>query len=189
MDVKEALEKVQAQLTDTRFEHTKRVVETAIKLAEIHGGSKEKVELAAALHDYAKYRSKPEMKMWIIDAYLPKDLLQFHHELWHGPVGAMLVKRELGIEDREILSAIHYHTTGKVNMTQLEKLVFLADYIEPGRNFPGVDEVRNIAREDLDKGCWLALKNTISFLMSKNQPIYPDTFFAYNDLTKVMKRK
>lgn len=74
------------------------------------------------------------------------------------------------------------HTTGKKHMSVLDKVVFLADYIEPGRNFPGVDEVRETAETDLDKACLLALKNTIVFLVGRGRTVYPDTFHAYNDL-------
>ena len=72
-------------------------------------------------------------------------------------------------------------------MTLLEKIIFLADYIEPGRKFPGVEEVRSLAKEDLDLAIIKALQNTVSFLLAKNQPVYPDTIYTYNDL--VMKRR
>ncbi|WP_138415669.1 bis(5'-nucleosyl)-tetraphosphatase (symmetrical) YqeK [Aquibacillus sediminis] len=187
MERNEALALVEPHLKAVRFEHTKRVVDTAINLAEQYGVDKQKAELAAVFHDYAKYRDKQEMQRWIEQEALPKDLLDFHHELWHGPVGALLVKREIGITDQSVLDAIRWHTTGRANMTPLEKVVFLADYIEPGRDFPGVGEVRDQAKQDLDRACWMALKNTITFLMSKDATIYPDTFHAYNDLLRVVE--
>ncbi|KGX93556.1 hypothetical protein N781_11040 [Pontibacillus halophilus JSM 076056 = DSM 19796] len=188
MERNEALALVKPHLKQERYEHTIRVMETAIQLAEMYGVDVHKTELAAIFHDYAKYRPVEEMKRWIQSSYLPKDLLHYHHELWHGPVGALLLERELGIEDQELLEAVHYHTTGRTHMTDLDKVIFLADYIEPGRKFPGLEQVREAAWEDLNKGCWMASKNTISFLMSKNQPIYPETFYAYNALTKQYKR-
>ena len=188
MDVVEALKIVKKALTIERYEHTERVVDTARKLANIYNEDMEKAEIAAALHDYAKYRDPNELKRWILrEKGLPKDLLQYHHELWHGPVGAYLLRVEHDVTTTSILDAITYHTTGRANMTTLDKIIFLADYIEPGRNFPGLEEVRNEAWKDLDKGCYLALKNTIMFLMNKNQPIYPNTFQAYNDLNKRIK--
>ena len=75
-----------------------------------------------------------------------------------------------------------YHTTGRTGMTLLEKIVYLADYIEPGRSFPGVDEVREMAKKSLDAAMIKAVRNTIVFLMNKKQAIYPDTFYTYNDL-------
>jgi len=187
MNREEALALVKPQLKQERYEHTVRVMETAIQLAQTYGVDEEKAELAAIFHDYAKYRPLEEMRRWIESTYLPKDLLHYHHELWHGPVGALLVEREIGINDREILDAIHYHTTGRAHMTQLDKVIFLADYIEPGRKFPGLEDVRQNSWEDLDYGCWMASKNTVFFLMSKSQPIYPETFHAYNAFTKKIK--
>ncbi|WP_087971738.1 bis(5'-nucleosyl)-tetraphosphatase (symmetrical) YqeK [Oceanobacillus rekensis] len=184
MEIDLAIEKVKPHLTDARFKHTLRVVDTAVKLAQTYHESAVKAELAAVFHDYAKYRPLREMEHWIKKSTLPKDLLKYHSELWHGPVGALLVEAEHGITDCEIQDAIHYHTTGRANMSKLDKVIFLADYIEPGRNFPGVEEVREMAELDLTKACWMASKNTISHLMGKNAAVYPDTFYAYNDLTR-----
>lgn len=182
MESKRALEIVQKQLKEERYLHTVGVVSTAIQLAKSYGIDEKKAELAAIFHDYAKYRPKEEMRSIIINEKMPSDLLEFHHELWHAPVGAYLVKTEVGIEDEEILLAIRSHTTGRPGMTDLEKVIFLADYIEPGRKFPGVEEARALANKDLNQALIFSLKNTIHFLMSKNQPIYPETFQTYNDL-------
>jgi len=183
MNRDEALLHVKPHLTEKRFEHTIRVADTALSLAEKYGVSKEQAELAAIFHDYAKYRPVAELRRWVESSYLPKDLLQYHHELWHGPVGSMLIELEYGIHDQDVKSAIYYHTTGRKDMSPLELVIFVADYIEPGRQFPGLDEVRQMAKLDLVKSAWMISRNTINFLMSKNQPIYPDTFYAYNDLT------
>ena len=78
------------------------------------------------------------MKQIILDGGGPLEVLNFHHELWHAPAGAALVKTEVGITDEDILSAIRFHTSGRPNMTLLEKVVYVADYIEPGRRFPGL---------------------------------------------------
>lgn len=186
MKVEEAKKLVKPHLTTARYEHTLRVAETAVQLAKRYAyeGSIEKVALAAIFHDYAKYRPLDEMKRWITESFLPKDLLDYHHELWHGPVGSILIDREYGINDPEIREAIYYHTTGRANMGKLEMIVFLADYIEPGRNFPGLDEVREMAQQDLVKACWMVSRNNIDYLMKQEVTIYPDTFHAYNDLTR-----
>ncbi|WP_018931526.1 bis(5'-nucleosyl)-tetraphosphatase (symmetrical) YqeK [Gracilibacillus lacisalsi] len=181
MQRKEALKIVEKQLTKKRYEHTVRVMETALELANHYDVDVKKIELAAIFHDYAKYRHPEEMKRWIIEEKLPQDLLDYHQELWHGPVGSKMIEREVGICDPEIQSAIYWHTTGKRYMSRMDQVIFIADYIEPGRDFPGVDEVRNIVFDDIDQACWMAARNTISFLMSKNQPIYPDTFQLYNE--------
>jgi len=187
MNADEAKRIVKPHLTNARYEHTLRVAATAVKLAKVYNESaeiREKIELAAIFHDYAKYRPLDEMKRWIKQSYLPKDLLDYHYELWHGPVAALLIEKEYGIRDKDIQLAIRYHTTGRANMSRFEMLLFIADYIEPGRSFPGVEEVRQMAKQDLVSACWMASRNTIQFLMSKGSTIYPDSFHAYNDLTR-----
>ncbi|MPQ24538.1 bis(5'-nucleosyl)-tetraphosphatase (symmetrical) YqeK [Bacillus paralicheniformis] len=182
MKREEALACVQEQLTEQRYIHTVGVMETAVKLAERFGADVKKAEIAAIFHDYAKFRPKEEMKQIILDGSGPLEVLDFHHELWHAPAGAALVKTEVGITDEDILSAIRFHTSGRPNMTLLEKVIYVADYIEPGRRFPGVEEVRTLAEEDLDLALIQALKNTITFLISKSQAVYPETVATYNAL-------
>lgn len=182
MEREKALNIVKKQLTDHRYQHTLGVMETAIALAEQYGADSKKAELAAIFHDYAKFRPKDEMMKIILSENYPQDLLQYHSELWHAPAGAYLVEKEAGITDKEVLEAIRYHTSGRPGMTLLEKVIYLADYIEPGRHFPGVEEVRALAKKDLDTALIQAVKNTILFLMKKNQPVYPESFQTYNDL-------
>ncbi|WP_270180597.1 bis(5'-nucleosyl)-tetraphosphatase (symmetrical) YqeK [Alkalihalobacillus sp. CinArs1] len=184
MNREEAYKLVKPHLTEHRYEHTIGVTNTAVELAEKYGADVRKTETAAIFHDYAKFRPKDEMRQMVVDFGLPKDLLDYSTELLHAPVGAILVKKEIGIKDGEILDAIHYHTSGRPNMTLIEKCVFLADYIEPGRKFPGVEEVRELATVDLDQAIVQSIKNTVNFLMKKNQPVYPATFETYNDLVR-----
>ncbi|WP_373892870.1 bis(5'-nucleosyl)-tetraphosphatase (symmetrical) YqeK [Virgibacillus natechei] len=184
MKIDEAVSLVKPHLTKERFDHTLRVAETAVILADLYHEPKKEVELAAIFHDHAKQRPLDELKRWIERTHLPKDLLHYHHELWHGPVGAILVEREFGIKNSGIQHAIYYHTTGRAYMSKIEMIIYLADYIEPGRSFPGIDEVREMAKEDLKRACWMATRNSIYYLMQKNATIYPDTFHAYNDLTR-----
>lgn len=182
MNRNEALELVKKQLTEHRFLHTIGVMETAIELADRNEIDSKKAEAAAIFHDYAKFRPKEEMKQIIIEQGLPSDLLLFNEELWHAPVGAYLVEKEVGIVDAEIIDAIRFHTSGRPKMTMLEKVIYVADYIEPGRHFPGVEEVRELAETSLNDALIKAIHNTIVFLMKKKQPIYPNTFLTYNDL-------
>ncbi|MCM3765357.1 bis(5'-nucleosyl)-tetraphosphatase (symmetrical) YqeK [Neobacillus niacini] len=184
MERETALQLVKPQLTEHRYQHTLGVMETAIVLAKAYGADVKKAELAAIFHDYAKFRPKEEMREIILSQGFPADLLDYNAELWHAPAGAYLAKTEAGISDPEILSAIRYHTSGKARMSLLEKIIYLADYIEPGRHFPGVDEVRGMAAENLDRALLKSVQNTIMFLMKKNQPVYPETFHTYNDLIR-----
>jgi predicted HD superfamily hydrolase involved in NAD metabolism len=189
MNREKALALVKEQITERRYIHTLGVVESAIELAERYGADVKKAELAAIFHDYAKFRPKEEMEQIIIAEKMDPALLEYNMELWHAPVGAYLVNKEAGIQDDEILDAIAYHTSGRVGMSLLDKVVYLADYIEPGRSFPGVDEVRQTAKQNLDHAVIQALRNTVVFLMKRNQAIYPDTFKTYNDLIMNLKEK
>jgi predicted HD superfamily hydrolase involved in NAD metabolism len=182
MDREKALSIVREQLTEHRYQHTIGVMETALSLARKYGGDEKKAELAAIFHDYAKFRPKEEMARIISEQGMEPALLNYNSELWHAPAGAYLVEKEAGIADREVLDAIAYHTSGRPGMSRLEKIIYLADYIEPGRHFPGVEEVREMAERDLDQALIQSVKNTIQFLLKKGQPVYPDTFHTYNDL-------
>ncbi|PEE05664.1 phosphohydrolase [Bacillus pseudomycoides] len=184
MNREKALEIVKQQMHEKRYIHTIGVMETAIELAKLYGVDEKKAEMAAIFHDYAKCRPIQEMEDIIKQEELPKDLLHYNKELWHAPVGAYLVEKEVGITDSEILQAITYHTSGHEEMTMLDKVIYVADYIEPGRKFPGVEEARELAQEDINKALLFALKRTIQFLMEKDQTIYPLTFQTYNAVLK-----
>lgn len=189
MNLDEARDVVQENLSKARFEHTLRVEETALKLAEQYRAAENEVALAAIFHDYAKCFTVEELRERVTQYKLPTSLLNYHFELWHGPVGAKIAEYEYGIKQNDVLNAIYYHTTGRKDMSLLEKIIFVADYIEPGRIFPGVDEIRKLAMIDLQKAERKALKNTITYLMEKDGTIHPDSFFAYNDLTDKMKER
>ncbi|MCS1350405.1 bis(5'-nucleosyl)-tetraphosphatase (symmetrical) YqeK [Mechercharimyces sp. CAU 1602] len=173
---------VEAALPPARWQHTVRVQETAVKLAKKIGIESEYAIQAALLHDYCKYWSRKELATWITRCHLPVELLQFHKELWHGPVGAEVAREQFGVEEVDVLNAIRYHTSGRPGMSLLEKVIFLADYIEPGRRFPGVEEVRVQAEGSLDLAVMSALRNTVQFLLQQQQKVYPLTLLAYNDL-------
>lgn len=185
MDIENLKADLKERLTEARYEHTLRVTDIAIELAEIFHESLEKAKIAALFHDYCKYDSLEKMKKIIeTNSKLPDLLLSFHHELWHGPVASVQIEEKYAVTDQEIKDAIFFHTTGRANMTKLDKIIFLADYIEPGRSFPGLDDVRAAAKTDLTKACYLAARNTVHFLMEKNRTVYPDSFHAYNDLNQ-----
>lgn len=182
MKREQAFSIVNKKIAGPRYEHTLRVVETAEKLASKYGADMEKVVLAATFHDYAKLFPINELKEIISNAQIDPQLLDFHPELWHGPAGAVLVREEAGIKDEDILNAIRYHTTGRKGMSLLEKIIYIADYIEPGRKFKGLDEVRMLAETDLNEALKKSLGNTIKFLIDKSVPVFPDTIEAYNEM-------
>lgn len=176
------IESVHAQMPERRWVHTEGVMRTAAALAERFGGDAAKADLAAILHDVAKYWPIARMEAVIREERLPADLLVFDKELWHAPVGAVAAERDYGIDDPEVLDAIRYHTSGREGMTLLDKIVWVADLIEPGRDFPGVDKIRELAHHNLDAALLAGFDTTISFLLQRGRRIYPLTFLARNDL-------
>ena len=101
-------------------------------------------------------------------------------QIIHSHLGRVMAKNLYGIDDEDILNAISYHTTGRPNMSDLEKIIFLADYIEPMRNFDGVDVARKLAKKDLDSTMYFALNNTLKFLVEKDKYIVVETVLARN---------
>src|SRR5690625_3422997 len=188
MDIKCAKKIITNVLSKDRVEHSFRVAKVATQLARKYNVNIEKIELAAILHDYAKNHSKEELKRWILQSSLPKNLLFYHSAIWHGPVGALMLKQKYGISNQNVLSAIYCHTTGKEKMSLIDKIIFVSDYIEPARKTPGIEEVREAAETNLDLAAYLILRNTIHYLMSKQYTIYPDTFYAYNELVEINRR-
>lgn len=179
MRLEEAKRIIKETLPEKRYIHTLGVVETAIQMARQYGVQEDKVALAAMLHDYAKYRNVSEMQRVAVELGLD-ELLNYDEELLHAPVGAELVKRELGIEDMEIYQAIAHHTTGAPDMPLLDQIIFVADAIEPNRQYPGVEQLRQIAQEDLTQAVIATLVQTISFLCKKQTVIFPLTIETYN---------
>ncbi|MBO0454086.1 MULTISPECIES: bis(5'-nucleosyl)-tetraphosphatase (symmetrical) YqeK [Enterococcus] len=182
MDREALMQAVQMRMSERRFKHVLGVEETAIALAERFGESPEKASIAALTHDYAKERSDEEFQLAIErGSYENKaELLKYGNAIWHGLVGADFVARELGITEAEILDAIRLHTTGAAEMTLLDKIIYVADYIEPGRKFPGVEDARVIAFSDLDQAVAFETKHTLSHLIEEEDPVYPKTLETYN---------
>ncbi|WP_084509313.1 bis(5'-nucleosyl)-tetraphosphatase (symmetrical) YqeK [Paenibacillus assamensis] len=178
----ELMEAVRSQMPASRWNHTAGVMATAIQLAEQYGVDPVKADLAALLHDVAKYWPTSKMEQVIREQQLPSDLLHHDKVLWHAPVGAVVAERDYGVTDVEILDAIRYHTSGRVQMTMLDKVICLADYMEPGRDFPGVDRIRELSKQSLEKALLAGLDSTISFLLEKGARIYPLTIDARNAL-------
>lgn len=166
-----------------RYEHSLRVVETALRLAKLHNIDPEKAKIAGLLHDCAKIRDRASLLKKASSFDIINDIvLKENTELIHAHLGAEVARREFMVKDEDILNAIRYHTTGRVAMSGLEKIIFLADYIEPMRNFPGVENVRHLAELDLDLALLKAMDQTLVFLISKESLISKETIEARNYL-------
>jgi len=179
--VEDIKSKLKLSISPHRYKHSENVMEVAVKLAKKYGADASKATIAGLLHDCAKGKSTAELlelcKKFSIEVDEYKKL---HPELLHDEVGAFIAKTDYGIEDEEILNAIRFHTMGRENMSLLEKIIFIADYIEPGRNFPGVETIRKLAYEDLDKSILQALDTTLIYLIRIGAIIHPDTVKTRN---------
>jgi predicted HD superfamily hydrolase involved in NAD metabolism len=184
MDVDQLKKELVQRMPKERYEHVLRVTETAKKLAEKYQISVVKAEQAALFHDIAKFKDKTDQRLVLEKANEDSRLFSFHKELWHAPVGAIIARDEFGITDEDILNAIRYHTTGRANMSPLEKLIYISDMIEPGRNFPGVDELREKAAENFNTAMEACIYQSVQFLVNKRVPVFPDSIDCYNQHVK-----
>lgn len=183
----ELIAAVSSQMPAKRWEHTIGVMETAVILAKRYGADPVKAELAAILHDVAKYWPIQKLHQMMVEHALSEELLHYDKQLWHAEVGAFVAEHEYGVTDAEVLDAIRYHTSGRVGMTLLDKVVCLADYMEPGRDFPGVNNIRELANHSLEGALAAGFDSTIGFLLSRRQIIFPLTVLARNDLIKQLE--
>jgi predicted HD superfamily hydrolase involved in NAD metabolism len=178
--IEEALER---RVKRSRLDHTFGVVSMARELARIHGADETKAELAAYLHDYCKYDDDQTLLQSLEAEGLGGDaIITSQPKLGHGYAAAHVARHEFGIEDEEILDAIRYHTFGRQGMGKLEKIIYIADAIEPLRDYLHVDRLRDLAKRDLDEALLFSVSQTIKYVVDKGQAIHPNSMAMYNDL-------
>ena len=181
------LAKMETVMSEKRLRHCLGVEKAARELAERFGLDVEKAGLAGLLHDYAKKVSDEDF-LSLIDKYqLDPDLKNWGNNVWHGMVGIYKIQEDLGIEDAEILRAIEVHTVGSGTMSELDKVVYVADYIEHNRDFPGVDKARELAQRSLNLAVAYETARTVEHLAHKGKPIYPQTLETYNAFVGYLK--
>lgn len=171
------------RLSPKRYNHCLGVADTAAKLALKYGVNSEQARMAGLLHDIARELPSEEL----LDIASKADLIKFEIEkevpvLLHGPVGALILKQEIGIKDSYIIQAIARHTVGAKEMTQLDKIIYLSDIIEPSRNFEGVETLRQQAESNLEIALLKALEFSIMYVVKKGQPLHPETVAARNHI-------
>jgi len=174
LNLKKIEEKVKKELSAERYNHSIGVKELGTKLARIYGADVNKIEITALIHDYAKHFPKNKIKSELL--HLGIKLSKEDENcpgIWHAILSAELAKSEFSINDSEIYNAIRIHPTGDVNMTTLEKVVVVSDYIEPYRNFEGVEKLRKSAFLDIDTSLYLVLKNKIDYIRKHRGIIHP----------------
>lgn len=162
------------RLSDRRYAHTLRVAETAEDLARAHGLDPARARLAALLHDAA--REMPSEGFLDLAHGLGLPVGEPEREspkLLHGPVAAGLARRELGVEDEEVLDAVREHTTGRPGMGPLSLVLYVADKVEPARDYPSVGSLRRLAREDLRGAVAETLRRSIAHNEERGRPTHP----------------
>lgn len=184
------LDILKEHLSPYRLHHSLEVAKSAEQLAEKYGYDAQKAYLMGLLHDITKEADAEETfsiaeKYSIFMTQLEKD----NKKLWHAITGAGYIKNELGIDDDEILTAVRYHTTGRMGMSLGEKILFIADFISSDRTYDGVESMRQKAQISLETAMLEGIEFTITELVEKHAPVHPDTFNAYNDIIVNYKQK
>lgn len=168
---------IEKNFSEKRKVHTEGVRKTAVMLAEKYGADPEKAELAALFHDMYRGVSEDVLNYYVKHLDLDKKYLN-NCNLAHGKIAAIIMKRDYGIENEDIINAVSYHTTGRPGMTLLEKIIYIADAIEPSRNYPGVESLRETAERDLNEACLLSLTRTIEYVQGQGNYLDNDTLLA-----------
>lgn len=168
---------IEKNFSEKRKTHTEGVRREAMALAERYGADPEKAELAALFHDMYRGVSEDVLNYYVKHLRLDKKYMN-NCNLAHGKIAAVMMERDYGVTDPDIINAVSYHTTGRPDMSLLEKIIYIADAIEPGRNYPGVDDLRNLAWKDLDRACLLSLSGTIDFVKGQGHFLDTDTIEA-----------
>ncbi len=183
VSIDEVKGKLKTELKPSRYEHSVRVCEAALELAERYGLPKNKVALAAILHDCGRKVSVGDSLAKAGELGLEIDFVEEHQPiLLHQKLGAYFAEHEYGVRDGEILEAIRRHSVGGANLSELGQVIYLADLIETGRKFPGVEELRKAVRSGLQQGMLTAYGHTIKFLTDTGQLVHPDCVEGYNQL-------
>lgn len=182
---------IKGRLSEERFTHSMNVAESAAQLAEKYGANTEKAYTAGILHDITKEELHESQKEYLIrNGITLTELEKLNGKVLHQISGALFCRLELGIKDEEILGAIRYHTTGRWDMTLLEKVVYTADFISADRCYPDVEVMREKAQQSLEEAMLYSLRWTVKDLSSKTMLIHPNTLDCYNQiLENEMKRK
>lgn len=162
------------RLSAKRYGHTLRVADTAEDLARAHGLDPGRARLAALMHDAARELSSGEFLDLALGWNLPVGEPERESpKLLHGPVAAELARRELGVEDGEVLDAVRDHTTGRPGMGPLSLALYVADKIEPARDYPSVENLRRLARRDLRGAAAESLRRSIAHNEERGRPTHP----------------
>lgn len=171
------------KLSDNRYRHSVAVMERAVFLAELYGVDVKKAKLAGLLHDIMKNEENEMLLQFISNSAIILSVAEENAPpLWHAIGGFLYARDILKIEDEDVLNAIRYHTTGRKGMSDLEKVVYLADFTSADREYPDVEVTRKLSEESLDKAIIYCTKYLINDLLEKGKLLHQDTVDCYNEL-------
>lgn len=175
-------------LKESRYRHSLGVEDMAVRLAEIHGGDREKAAFAGRYHDIAKNFDQERMDECVIRYGLDEGLIG-NNALAHSKVGAAILENEFGVDDEDILNAVRFHTTARRGMSLLEQTVFVADVVEDNRTYTDLEYYQQLACADLDQAALEILDYTVGDLNSKGREIDPDTLEARDWVREKIKER
>lgn len=198
-ELKKLRKEIEKILEPKRFEHTLGVAYTAAMLAKVHGADADKAMTAGLLHDCAKCISFQEQLALCERNHVPLSRMERETDspLIHAKAGGALAGEKFGIDDEDIINAIYYHTTGRPKMSRLEKVIYIADYIEPGRKAghnsspeyaESLSKARKLAYQDLDAALFQILSDTLKFLTRQSTHADPMTQETYEYYARMEER-
>lgn len=174
---------IKGRMGEKRYIHSVNVAKQAQKLAKIYGCDEEKAMTAGILHDVTKETPFDEQLKIITEGGIILDEIEkLSQKLWHPISGSVYIQKYLDINDADIINAIRFHTTGRSNMSLLEKIIFVADFTGDERNYDGVDIMREKALRSLEEAMIYGLQFTIQDLSSRALTIHPNALSCYNEL-------
>ena len=179
------------RLSEKRYIHSLNVAEASKRLAALYGADENKAYTAGLIHDCCKDTPAGEQLSYMLGNSMELSECEISSaKLYHAMCGSLYVKNEYGVTDADIINAVRYHTTGRKNMSLLEKIVFIADFISDERDYNGVEVMREKAGRSLDEAIVEGLAFTIKDLIDKGVLLHPDTIDAYNDaLLNLIKKQ
>ena len=189
--IKEIKDYIEKNFSEKRKIHTEGVQTTAIELAKRYGADPQKAEIAALFHDMYRGVSENSLNYYVKHLGLDSKYLN-NCNLAHGKIAAIIMQRDFEIEDPDIINAVSYHTTGRPGMSLLEKIIYIADAVEPNRSYPDVDEIRQMAKGSLFDTLCECLGRTMILTIREGSVVHPDTLTTWNTMkmrAKAQKEK
>lgn len=179
--VKDKVAFLEQRLSRKRFQHSCNVARAAKQLAQLYGADMEKAYFAGLVHDICKEAPYEEQKRLMLAGDFAPDAAELHtRKLWHGIAGAYFLQTEFGIDDKEILMAVRFHTVGRAGMSLLEEIIYMADMISEERDYKGVNRMRRLAYENLQAAMQEALREAAASVLKKGGLLPEYTIAAYN---------